>query len=165
MSRRAAAFWSAAGLLVYAQAGYPLLLALMRRARGRRPTAAPVGAGAEPVVSLIVAAHAEEDVIGGKVANALALDWPRDRLEVIVACDGSPDATAQRARAAGADRVLELPRAGKVRTQDAAVQAARGEVLAFSDANALWEPGALRALVAPLADPGVGYVCGQVRFV
>ncbi|MGZ6642056.1 MAG: glycosyltransferase family 2 protein [Solirubrobacteraceae bacterium] len=165
MSRRAAAFWSAAGLLVYAQAGYPLLLALMRRARGRRPTAAPVGAGAEPVVSLIVAAHAEEDVIAGKVANALALDWPRDRLEVIVACDGSPDATAQRARAAGADRVLELPRAGKVRTQDAAVQAARGEVLAFSDANALWEPGALRALVAPLADPGVGYVCGQVRFV
>ncbi|MGZ6708530.1 MAG: glycosyltransferase [Solirubrobacteraceae bacterium] len=165
MSRRAAAFWSAAGLLVYAQAGYPLLLALMRRARGRRPTAAPVGAGAEPVVSLIVAAHAEEDVIAGKVANALALDWPRDRLEVIVACDGSPDATARRARAAGADRVLELPRAGKVRTQDAAVQAACGEVLAFSDANALWEPGALRALVAPLADPGVGYVCGQVRFV
>ncbi len=167
MSRRAVAFWSAGGLLVYAQAGYPLLLAGLARLRARGPAhPPPARPGApEPLVSLIVAAHAEEDVIAAKVANARALDWPPGRLEVIVACDGSPDATADRARAAGADVVLELPRAGKVRTQDAAVDAARGELLAFSDANAHWEPGALRALVAPLADPGVGYVCGQVRFV
>ena len=162
MSRRAVAFWSAAGLLVYTQAGYPLVLAAL--GRRRRPPLPPSPA-AEPSVSLIVAAHAEEDVIAAKVANARALDWPRERLEIVVACDGSPDATAQRARAAGADVVLDLPRAGKVRTQDAAVAAARGELLAFSDANASWEPGALRALVAPFADPAVGYVCGQVRFV
>jgi glycosyltransferase involved in cell wall biosynthesis len=84
---------------------------------------------------------------------------------VIVACDGSPDDTPARARAAGADLVLELPWGGKVRAQDAAVERARGTLLAFSDANALWEPGALRALAAPFRDPGVGYACGQVRFV
>jgi cellulose synthase/poly-beta-1,6-N-acetylglucosamine synthase-like glycosyltransferase len=118
-----------------------------------------------PPVSLIVAAHAEADVIAAKVANALALDYPRDRLEVIVACDGSPDATAVRARDAGADLVLELPRGGKIRAQDQAVEGARGAIVAFSDANALWEPDALRRLVAAFADPRVGYACGQVRFV
>ena len=164
-----AAFWGSLGALVYAQAGYPLVLAAIARVRGRRggdgpaPRPAP-DATAEPVVSLIVAAHREADVIAGKVANALALDWPRERLEVIVACDGSPDDTPARARAAGADRVLELPWGGKVRAQDAAVAEARGDLLAFSDANALWEPDAVRALAARFADPRVGYVCGQVRF-
>jgi len=75
------------------------------------------------------------------------------------------DATAAVARNAGADLVLELPRGGKIRAQDAAVTRARGEIVAFSDANALWEPGAARALVGAFADPRVGYVCGQVRFV
>jgi glycosyl transferase family 2 len=166
--RRAArlAFWGSAGALVYAQAGYPLLLAGLARVRRGRPAAAEAaGSDAEPMVSLIIAAHREAGVIADKVANALALDWPRERLEVIVACDGSPDDTAERARAAGADRVLELPWGGKVRAQDAGVANARGTLLAFSDANALWEPGALRALVARFADPEIGYVCGRVGFV
>jgi hypothetical protein len=158
-----ALFWVAVGLLVYAQFGYPVLLAVLARLRTRR-SATPAGAE-RPRVSLIVAAHREAGVIAGKVANARALEWPRERLEVIVACDGSPDDTAARARAAGADLVLELPWGGKVRAQDAAVARASGELLAFSDANALWEPGALRALAAPFADPKVGYACGQVRFV
>jgi glycosyltransferase involved in cell wall biosynthesis len=157
------AFWSSAGLIAYAQAGYPLLLAAL--AHGRGGAGAPaVPRGEEPSVSLIVAAHDEEDVIAAKVADALAVDWPRERLEVIVCCDGCTDATAQRARDAGADVVLDLPRLGKVRAQDAGVERARGELLAFSDANARWEPSALRALLAPFADPRVGYVCGQVRF-
>jgi hypothetical protein len=165
------ALWGSAGALVYAQAGYPLVLAALDRMRAARtrpdddvPSRAPAP-GDEPAVSLIVAAHREAEVIAGKVENALALDWPRDRLEVIVACDGSPDETPQRARAAGADLVLELPWGGKVRAQDAAVAAARGDLLAFSDANARWEPDALRALAARFADPRVGYACGQVRFV
>jgi glycosyltransferase involved in cell wall biosynthesis len=157
------AFWSAAGLIAYAQAGYPLLLAALARGRGGA-AAPPVPRGEEPVVSLIVAAHDEEEVIAAKVSDALAVDWPRERLEVIVCCDGCTDATAQRARDAGADVLLELPRQGKVRAQDAGVERARGEFLAFSDANARWEPSALRALLAPFADPRVGYVCGQVRF-
>ena len=157
-------FWVAAGLLVYAQAGYPVLLELLGRVRRGRAVPLAVD-GAEPRVSLVIAAHREAEVIAGKVANARALEWPADRLEVIVACDGSPDDTPQRARDAGADVVLELPWGGKVRAQDAGVDRASGELLAFSDANALWEPGALRALVAPFADARVGYACGQVRFV
>jgi cellulose synthase/poly-beta-1,6-N-acetylglucosamine synthase-like glycosyltransferase len=117
-----------------------------------------------PTVSLIVAAYDEEGVIADKVANALALDYPRDRLEVIVASDGSGDATAERAREAGADLVLDLPRAGKVSAQNAGAERASGEIVAFSDANCAWAPDALRRLVEPFADAGVGYVCGQVRF-
>jgi hypothetical protein len=163
-----AVFWGAAAKLAWAQVGYGLALVLLRRARGTPPVA-PAGDAGTPVVSLIVAAYREEEVIAAKVANALALDWPRDRLEVVVAVDGGADAgadgTAERARAAGADVVLELPRAGKVRAQDAGVAASRGALVAFSDANATLEPDALRALVAPFADAAVGYVCGQVRFV
>ncbi len=118
-----------------------------------------------PVVSLVVAAYDEQEVIEAKVANALALDYPREHLELIVASDGSADATAERARAAGADLVLELPPGGKVAALNAAVEQASGELLAFSDANSVWSPDALRALVAPFADPKVGYVCGQVRFL
>ena len=164
MTAVAVVFWVAVGLLVYAQAGYPLLLEVLGRLRrGRAVAVAPDGA--EPSVSLVIAAHREAPIIAAKVANARELDWPADRLEVIVACDGSPDDTPARARAAGADVVLELPWGGKVRAQDAAVERAGGELLAFSDANALWETGALRALAAAFADARVGYVCGQVRFV
>jgi len=155
-------FWVAAGLLVYAQAGYAVLLAALAALRGRRPPPPP---GEPPSVSLIVAAYREREVIAAKVADALALDYPRDRLEVIVACDGGDEATVQRAHAAGADLVLELPRAGKTAAQDAAVRRARGEVLAFSDANARWRPDALRALVAPFTDPEVAYVCGSLELV
>jgi glycosyltransferase involved in cell wall biosynthesis len=161
-------FWGAVAKLAWAQVGYGVFLAVLRRLRGNPPVT-PAGDAGTPRVSLIVAAYNEEAVIAAKVANALALDWPRDRLEVVVAVDGGAepgaDATAARAREAGADLVLELPRGGKVHTQDAAVAASSGELLAFSDANAAWEPGALRALLAPFADPAVGYVCGQVRFV
>ena len=166
-----ALLWISAGLLAWTQAGYGLFLAVLRGLRGEaRPQA---GAGAAdrppPHVSLIVAAHREEAVIAAKVANALALDWPRERLELIVAVDGGAepgaDATARLAREAGADLVLELPREGKIRAQDAAVRAARGGLLAFSDANALWEPGALAPLAAAFEDPGVGYACGRVRFL
>ena len=160
-------FWASAGLLAYTHVGYPLVLGALDRLRAGDHGGPPAGGGDDelPSVSVIVAAYAEEDVIAARVANLRELDYPVGRLEVIVACDGSPDATAERARAAGADTVLDLPRAGKVRTQDTAVARARGEIVAFSDANAAWEPDALRELIAPFADPAVGYVCGQVRFV
>ncbi len=153
-------FWTATGLLVYTHVGYPLLLALLVRRERPRPGVAEL-----PSVSLIVAAHDEEEVIDQRVRNAYALDYPRDRFELIVSSDGSTDATVERARAAGADAVLDLPRGGKVRAQDAAVEGASGTIVAFSDANASWDPDALRALVGPFVDPDVGYVCGQLRFV
>jgi cellulose synthase/poly-beta-1,6-N-acetylglucosamine synthase-like glycosyltransferase len=167
-------FWGSALLLLYAQVGYAALLALLSRLRpGAGPPGplapAPLSCGplppGLPSVSVIVAAYAEQEVIAGRVANLRALEYPPDRLEVIVACDGSPDATVRRAYAAGADLVLELARGGKIRAQDAGVDRAAGEIVAFSDANVLWDPGALRALVAPFADPQVGYVCGDVSFV
>jgi cellulose synthase/poly-beta-1,6-N-acetylglucosamine synthase-like glycosyltransferase len=159
-------FWVSAGLVLYAHLGYGLLLELLVALTGRRRSKARAAvAGEAPIVSIIVAAYAEQDVIAQRIANLRALDYPRDRVELIVACDGSPDATAERAREAGADLVLELPRGGKIRAQDAAVEKARGEIVAFSDANAVWEPSALTRLTAPFADPKVGYVCGDVMFL
>jgi glycosyltransferase involved in cell wall biosynthesis len=156
-------FWVCAGLIVWTQLGYAATLAVLARAFGRAGQIAMPEP--PPSLSLIVAAHDEESVIGARVANALALDYPRELLEVIVACDGCADATVARAREAGADLVLELARGGKIRAQDAAVERARGEIVAFSDANALWEPDAARLLAGAFADQRVGYACGQVRFV
>jgi cellulose synthase/poly-beta-1,6-N-acetylglucosamine synthase-like glycosyltransferase len=157
-------FWCSVALLLYSLVGYPLLLAGLVRLQRGRVGAVSASAPQQPV-SVVVAAYAEADVIAGRVANLRALDYPAGLLEVIVACDGSPDETAERARAAGADLVLELPRGGKIRAQDAAVARARGEIVAFSDANVAWDPGALARLVEAFADPRVGYVCGDVSFV
>src|SRR2546421_5488658 len=96
-------FWVSAALLLYAQLGYTLLLAALARARGPSRFALE-GGGELPSVSVIVAAYAEERVIAERVANLRGLAYPRGKLEIVVACDGSPDRTAERAREAGADR-------------------------------------------------------------
>ena len=83
-------FWASAGLLAYTHVGYPLGLAAVAPFRHRRPTTS----SATPDVSVIVAAYAEQDVIAARVANLRALDYPSERLEILIACDGSPDATA-----------------------------------------------------------------------
>jgi glycosyltransferase involved in cell wall biosynthesis len=158
-------FWASVGLLLYTHAGYWLVLSLLARTRSSPLVPGRSDDRALPRVTVIVAAYAEQDVIAERVANLRALEFPSDRLELIVACDGSPDETASRARVAGAHVVLELPREGKIRAQDAAVSRASGEIVAFSDANVSWEPPALKLLVAPFADPRVGYVCGDVRLV
>jgi cellulose synthase/poly-beta-1,6-N-acetylglucosamine synthase-like glycosyltransferase len=157
-------FWVALGLIAYAHLGYPLLLWGLVRLFGEDESAAEWRDDL-PLVTLIVPAYDEEEVIERRIANALELDYPRERLQLFVASDGSADRTADLARAAGADRVLELPRGGKVAALDSAVREADGRVLAFSDANALWRPDALRRLIDRLADDRVGYVCGQVRFL
>jgi cellulose synthase/poly-beta-1,6-N-acetylglucosamine synthase-like glycosyltransferase len=158
-------FWVAAGLIVYAHLGYPLLLRALVALFGERdPTREMAKPGnALPQVSLIIPAHDEELVIEYKIANARALDYPGE-LEVIVASDGSTDRTVELARSAGAEQVLDLPRGGKVAALNAAVQRARGQILVFSDANSYWRPDALRRLVERFADERVGYACGQVRF-
>lgn len=159
-------FWACVGLIAWTHVGYGAVLAVIARvfARAREAPHPLASSGALPALSLIIAAHDEQAVIAAKVRNALALDYPRGQLEVIVACDGCSDATAAVAREAGADVVLELARGGKIRAQDAAVVRALGEIVAFSDANAAWEPDAARALVGAFVDPRVGYACGQVRF-
>jgi cellulose synthase/poly-beta-1,6-N-acetylglucosamine synthase-like glycosyltransferase len=156
-------FWVAVGLIVYAHLGYPLLLRALVAVRGERSVPAAPG-GEPPTVTLVIPAYDEEAVIERKLANARALDYPADLLQVVVASDGSSDRTAELARAAGADLVLELPRGGKVAALNAAVREATGQLLAFSDANSFWRPDALRRLVERFADERVGYACGQVRF-
>lgn len=172
-------FWLSVGLLLFTHIGYPAALWLLeflglggRAGKVRGPKLSeippPVDPDTEeevlPSVSLIIAAYNEEVVIAKKVGNALALDYPRELLQVIVTSDGSSDRTVEIAREAGADLVLDLPRRGKVSAQNEAAAQATGSLLAFSDANSTWEPGALAELVEPFRDPRVGYVCGQVRF-
>ena len=156
-------FWVAVGLIVYAHLGYPLLLRGLVALFGDRGSA-PELSGELPRVTLIIPAHDEELVIERKLANARALDYPAELLEVIIASDGSTDRTVELARSGGADQVLELPRGGKVAALNQAVGRATGDILAFSDANSYWRPDALRRLVDRFSDARVGYACGQVRF-
>ena len=156
-------FWGSLAALAWTHAGYPLAAAALARRRPR-----PVGeTDWTPSVSVIVAAHDEEAVIERRLENLLVLDYPADRLEVVVASDASSDRTDELVEAVAAReprvRLLSLPRGGKVAAQDAAVRATDGEIVAFSDANATWAPDALRALVRRFADPDVAYVCGSLR--
>lgn len=154
-------FWGALGVIVYSYVGFPLLL-LLRGLLGRRA----VQHGTHtPSVSVIIAAYNEAAIIVEKVENTLALDYPRDKLEIIVASDGSNDATNSLvARFAASVRLLELPRQGKNRTLNAAVEQARGDILVFSDADSLLAPDALRHLIAPFEDAEVGGVGGEHRY-
>jgi cellulose synthase/poly-beta-1,6-N-acetylglucosamine synthase-like glycosyltransferase len=153
-------FWSSLGALAWTQAGYPLTAAALARLRGRPVRKDEI----EPTVSLIVAAHDEEDVIERRLQNLLALDYPAEQLEIVVASDASEDGTDELVEAMAARepqvRLLPCPRGGKVAAQNRAVRSTTGDVLAFSDANAQWRPDALRKLVRNFADPEVAYVCG-----
>jgi cellulose synthase/poly-beta-1,6-N-acetylglucosamine synthase-like glycosyltransferase len=153
-------FWTSLGALAWTQVGYPLVAAALARVRAR-----PVRKGdGTPTVTLIVAAHNEEHVIERRLENLLALDYPADRVHIVVASDASDDRTDELVdQFAARDprvRLLRCPRGGKVAAQNLAVRETESEVLAFSDANALWRPDALRKLVANFADPDVAYVCG-----
>jgi cellulose synthase/poly-beta-1,6-N-acetylglucosamine synthase-like glycosyltransferase len=151
-------FWGSLGALVWTHAGYPLAARALASLRTR-----PVRRDDDtlPSVSLIVTAYNEESVIERRLENLRALDYPSDRLELVVTSDASTDQTEELAEAAGA-RVVRNPRGGKVAAQDAAVRTAEAEVVAFSDANSTWAPDALRKLVRNFADPDVAYVCGRL---
>ncbi len=151
-------FWLCLAALVWTHAGYPLVATIWASLAPRLVRAGDV----TPRVALIVAAHNEETVIERRIANLLALDYPQSLVELIVASDASDDGTDDLARAAGA-RVVRNARGGKVAAQDLAVRETSSEIVAFSDANASWEPEALRELVRAFADPDVAYVCGQLR--
>jgi len=154
-----ALFWLCLAAIGYTYVGYPALLALL--ARVRRP-ARPWPA-VEPAVTLLIAAHNEQEVIAGKLDNSLALDYPRQKLQIVVAADGSDDGTPGIVRSYGG-RGVELSfipaRQGKMAAINRAMSAARGEIVVFSDANNMYAPDMLRQLVAPFADPGVGAVTG-----
>ncbi len=160
----AAVFWGALATVAYVYAGYPLVVFVLARLRGRGVRRE---ANYLPSVSFIIAAYNEEAAIAAKLDNTLALDYPRDRLEVIVVSDGSTDRTDEivRTRYAGRATLLALGgRQGKTVGQNRAAAMARGEILVFSDATTMYRPDCLRKLVRNFADPDVGLVTGDVLY-
>lgn len=156
-------FWLAAILLAYTYLLFPILVyarSLMWPRPWNRETISPS-------VSLIVAAYNEESSIGAKLDNLSKLVYPDDALEVIIASDGSNDRTDEivAGRTGEHLRLLQLPRRGKAAALNRAVAVARGDILVFSDANSMWEPEALQTLVSNFADPMVGGVAGDQRYL
>ncbi len=156
-------FWLSVLFILYSYVLYPLIVALLARLKAAPAPFPPY----EPTVTLLIAAYNEKAVIAEKLENSLALEYPREKLQILVAADGSNDGTE--AIVAGyAARGVELSfrpeRGGKMAAIDHALQKARGEILLMSDANNLYNSGALRALVAPFGDPSVG-ATGGAKYV
>jgi cellulose synthase/poly-beta-1,6-N-acetylglucosamine synthase-like glycosyltransferase len=159
-------FWTCLALVAYAYAGYPLLLAGLARLFGRRSRAPNPAADADlPAVSLLVTAYNEEAEIDKRVRTALVTDYPADKLEIVIASDGSTDATAAIVRryARRGVRLLDYrPRRGKASVLTAAFPELRGDIVLLSDANTQIDPSALRQMVRWFQDPRVGVVCGRL---
>jgi len=156
-----AAFWACGLLLAYTYVGYPLLIWL----RARRPSRAVVRAAITPRVSIVVVARDETARIDGRIENLFGLDYFWEVVEILLASDGSADGTAERAQrhATGGLRVFAFgTRRGKPAVLNELVAQARGEIVVLADARQRFEEGALRALVAPFADPSVGAVSGEL---
>ncbi|HZT15347.1 MAG TPA: glycosyltransferase family 2 protein [Gaiellaceae bacterium] len=154
--------WASLAALVWTHVLYPLAAAGLARLSPRPVRRAEI----EPSVTVIVAAHDEEAVIERRLDNLLALDYPAEKLEVVVASDASTDRTDELVGAyAPRVRLLRCERGGKVAAQNRAVASAGGDVVAFSDANAAWAPDALRKLVRSFADPDVAYVTGRLKLL
>lgn len=172
-----AGFWASLGLLVYAYVGYPLALAAaaslwqlwrdlrfaLRRSERRRIAAA----GPQPPVSMVFAAYNEQAVIAAKMANCAAIEYAGP-IEILVGGDACSDATVELARlhAPAGTRVMDYrERSGKPGVLNQLMQEAGGEIVVFCDANTMFEPGTVQALVRHFSDPAVGCVCGELRLV
>jgi cellulose synthase/poly-beta-1,6-N-acetylglucosamine synthase-like glycosyltransferase len=157
-------FWLSVVALFYTYAGYPLLLALVSALNPRKVRRGEF----EPTVSIIITAYNEERDLAVKLENTLALDYPRELLEIIVASDCSSDRTDEIARefAGRGVRIHRQPeRLGKTAAQNAAVEQAHGEIILFSDATSLYQPDAVRAIMPSFADAAVGCVAGRLEYV
>jgi cellulose synthase/poly-beta-1,6-N-acetylglucosamine synthase-like glycosyltransferase len=158
-------FWFSVCLVLYTYIVFPGLV-FLRGLIWPKPykTEVPVH---PPSVSVIIAAYNEEKSIGEKLNNILSLDYPRDRLEVVIASDGSTDNTnaiIQRYTKQGV-KLLALPRQGKAAALNAAVAVSGGDILVFSDANSMFKSDAIQSLVRPFSDPRVGGVAGDQRYM
>src|SRR5262245_5772526 len=157
-------FWFSLAALVWTHVGYALATALAARVRRRGIEARDI----HPSVSVVVAAHNENDVIERRVRNLLDLDYPPESIEVVVASDASTDGTDEVVERLAAEdprvKLVRCERGGKVAAQNQGVGRSSGEIVAFSDANALWLRDALRKLVRSFADPAVGYVTGRASY-
>src|SRR5713101_2619 len=158
-------FWLSAGLLLYVYVGYPVVLGLLTRLVGREMERFEAS---EPTVTLLISAYNESSVIEEKIKNSLALEYPKDLLEVMVVSDCSDDGTdevVQRYARSGVRLVRQHERRGKSAGLNLAVRQAMGQILVFSDANAIYRSDAVRHLVKHFGDPEIGYVVGNARYI
>ena len=156
--------WVSVGVLFYIYAGYRLLLQLIVTVRGPRP----IRTGDEtPRVSLVISAYNEDSVIRAKLENTLALDYPEDRLEIVVVSDASTDDTDDIVKGFAPRVRLERQRhrLGKTAGLNQVLPTLTGDIVVFSDANAMYQPDAVRMLVRNFGDPAVGCVTGESRYV
>jgi cellulose synthase/poly-beta-1,6-N-acetylglucosamine synthase-like glycosyltransferase len=173
-------FWLSLALVAFSYVGYPIVLVVWSGVREALESLRFVGGGPDrrleaaaspeewPSVTLAFSAFDEESCIREKIENCLALDYPADRLEILVGCDGCTDRTAEIARQAGGGRVRvhELsPRSGKASVLTRLVPSAQGDVVVLTDANSMLDRGALRALARRFRDPAVGAAVGRLRLV
>jgi cellulose synthase/poly-beta-1,6-N-acetylglucosamine synthase-like glycosyltransferase len=156
-----ALFWLSLAALVWTHVVYPAFTALLARLAPRRVRKGDV----EPSVAVIIAAYNEEASIARRIENLLELEYPADKLQIVVSSDASSDRTEEIALQYAGVQVISNPRGGKVAAQDRAVRQTDSEIVVFSDANCTWSPDALRKLVRSFADPDVAYVCGQLRIL
>jgi len=154
-------FWMSLALLVYVYLGYPVVAVVRARFRGRPRGRAPF----EPTVSIIVVAHNEEERIGARIDNLIALDYPRHKIEIVIGSDGSTDATVQRSlryAAFGVNVRAFNQHRGKPAVVNAVVPTVRGDIVIFADARQRFEPQTVRELVANFADAQIGAASGEL---
>jgi len=156
-------FWVLAAFVIYVYMGYPIAVTLLASLRPKPDASKPA---TFPSVTVLIPAHNEEKVIGGKLGNTLALDYPSDRLQIIVAADGSNDGTVDIVKTY-ADRGVELSyhpaREGRMAAINRALPLARGDIVVLSNARCMCYRTALRELVAPFRHHLVGIVSGTHR--
>lgn len=165
-----ALFWTSIGVVAYSYVGYPIILGLLAKLKGKSTSLSfnvKTRRSPEeyPFVSIIIAAYKEESVILERLENTVNLDYPADRYEVLIGCDGNEDTTGELVETFQDSRIklCQYPqRRGKPSVLNDTVPQARGEILAFSDANTFWERDALKRLVSHFDDDSVGGVCGQL---
>lgn len=160
--------WTSIFLIVYAYAGYPALIVFLSLFSRNKVQTSEI----RPQVSFLIAAYNEEKDIEEKLKNCFELDYPQDKLEIVVASDGSTDATDKIVKQyenndAGVRVILHRVegRLGKTAAQNSAVKVCQGEIIIFSDAASMYDPAAVRALVRNYADPKVGAVSGMYNYI
>ena len=157
-------FWLSVLFIFYVYLGYPLILTLLARLRRKRAEYPSY----LPTVTLLIAAYNEQDVIASKLENTLALDYPGENLQIIVAADGSDDRTAEivkRFEPRGVELSYQPERRCKMASINRAMPQVRNEIVLFSDANNLYNKDTLPELVKPFSDANVGSVSGSKNMI
>lgn len=154
-------FWISVGSIIYTYFGYPLLITLL--ARFRPPLRFNEPKDNLPMVTLLIAAYNEELAIEDKIKNSLNLDYPKDRLQILIVNDGSSDRTHDilNAYAGRGIEVFHQPqRGGKMAAINRGIAEARGDIILFSDANNTYQPDTIKKMITPFSDPEIGAVSG-----